>query len=589
MASLATNNDDDDDEVGQAQGGANPVTSTPNTTTAGGGASASSGTGGTGGTAPTTQPTSGSGTQGQSQNEQDVGKIETANSNVDFSPLLNYVSNQGTQARNAISTADNNFQTGLGSFSPFGSSDQTTLNSVLSGADPLSTGQSELDQSYNGPNAIDRTGYDPLISTYQQDAGYTQNPTGIGTLESIINPSLTQGERDYDSLVYGQNPAYQAQSQGLVNDANNVYGLGNTTATNDATAATQRGSDVSAFNQAAKQYVQSQSDQINSQIANQEGAATTADNTLQSDIPLLANGSMNISSLNPSQLAFNPTQYQPTTFASPDKVFNQTVNPLSYLTYNMGGVPDRNNVATPGQETQYNNAMALLNNTDQLMPSTRQGATLGLNQSAFQQALANAQAQYNAYMASLMQPQQAAAAAPAAAPDLNNGTIGSGTEGGAAGDGGGDAGDGGAGDGGSGGESGSFSKGGVINSKKRPVNLLNSNKPAAYVPPAPSTMQLSLAQGNQPSPQPMTAGTQSTTAQPGFKKGGFIPFGTSPNPNIKDDITAHVDDGEYVVRKGSVGAAGIGNMNKLNHLNNLPPAQQAMERKALAAALQKMR
>src|SRR4051812_11034946 len=107
----------------QPQDDTDPNTATPSTSS--GGADPS------GATVPgTATPQS---VNSQTANQQDVSQIKDLNQNVDFSPLLDYVRGQGTTARNAINTAQTDFNTQLGNFTPFGDTEKNTLTSVIGG------------------------------------------------------------------------------------------------------------------------------------------------------------------------------------------------------------------------------------------------------------------------------------------------------------------------------------------------------------------------------------------------------------------------------------------------------------------------
>lgn len=412
--------------------------------------------------------------------QQQIGQL---NQGFDFSPLMDTVKQQGTAAKNAIDTAQNNFTTALGDKPVFGADQQNTLNQVLGGQQPLSTGQSLLNKQYNGPSAINPSSYNPLIQKYSTSANELGSDSGFSTLEGSLAPRLTPGERSFDATVFGLNPKYQQATRDTINDANTLMGQGNQAVVDSQNAITQRQNDINAFNQAAQGYVASQRDAINQALSNQMQAANQYDLGVQNELAALRNGTLNLNQIGRNDLTFDPNAFQPQTFQSamqtvPASVpnlgssggwsmrpfqtapfsdgsteqvitdpagntfyqaydrngnivatydaagnpvqgidldvlnsmataskapvtgsagFNETVNPNQFLTYNMGQLPTRENVATQDQVTRYNNAEALLGLTDLLgAAQPRQNASLGIDSAALQQALAKAQSDRNA-------------------------------------------------------------------------------------------------------------------------------------------------------------------------------------------------
>lgn len=585
-----------DDDLDPTTGTTTAATPTNTSTSSGGNAA-----GATSLSAPSTSTPSPSTVNDQTANQDDTAAITGLNQNVDFSPLVNYVGNQGTQATNAINSANTNFQNTLGAgLGTFGQTQQSALDAAINGTSPLSSGQALLNNTYSGPTSFDQTGYTPLVNQYQTSANETGNTAGINTLLQQLNPSLTAGEQNFDALNYSQNPAFQTASQNLVNDANNVSNNGAMAGTNALSSIAQRQADINTFNQAGTGYVQNQNDALIQALNNQMQQAGQTDSATQAEMNALQQGG-NISGYGTSNLNFNPANYQAQNIASQvgGNFTPVNINPYQYLQYNAGQLPTQSDVATQAQASQYNNEQSLLNEFGQLTSTPRTAASLGINNSAFQQALLQAEQQRNASDLAweLAHQPAAAATAAAAAPDLNNGTAGSGTEGAGAGDSGGDAGgDGGAGDGGSGGDgggssgdgSGGFHKGGLIGAPKSSLNYANPKKnnlaqiqsPVGIMPPQ---QQANLISSQGATLAPATNVTQ--TLGTGYQNGGFIPPGTSPNPRIRDDIPARVDDGEFVLRRPSVNAVGTSNMMQLNHINEMSPARQQMVRQALHTAL----
>lgn len=592
MASLLQNPDDNNTDVASGSG---------STTTPTSGASPS--------TSATPKAPAGSG------NQNDIQAITAANQGVDFSPLLNTVQGQGTAARNALTGATNTFNTNLGTFNPFGTSDQATLTSVLNNQSPLATGQALLNQKYTGPTSANNNLYDPLINTYATSAGETQNPAGISTLLGSTMPGLTPGERNYDALVFGASPSYQTQSRGLVNDANALQTMGTNQTGAETTGISGRQAAIPAFNQAASGFVQSQADSINSALNNQMAAANTSDNALQNYIPQLASGAINFNSLPTSDFGFDPNQYGPTDYKSlVGGPFDQLVDPRQYLAYQQGQLPTRGNVATPQQVMQYNNAQNLLQGFDSLTGAPRTAAQLNLNQSALQKALQDAQAARdaadNAWLLAHQPPPVQQVQAPGAPPMLNNGNdIGHGSE--VAGGGGGQGMDMSAGDqnadtggpdtssgtadgpdtggnssqdgpdtgGNSSAESDSsdadagFAKGGLVKSSLK--------APRVYpIPPSTSPTQMPPAQQTQALPN-----TSNIPVQAMMAMGGYIP--PTAGPPGRDTVPVRVNNGEFVTKTPAVRDIGVSNMAALNAIDSRSPAKQASVRNALHAALSK--
>jgi hypothetical protein len=599
MASVLNPNTDDENQ--QAQGTVNTTTSA-----GGGGAGPTAGTTGTTGT-PVAQAPAGVSPQTATQN--DVAKITAANQNIDWSPLVNYVAAEGTNAGNAINTANTNFNNTLGTFSGFDQNAQNQLASVLKGSTPLSTGQSMLTNSYT-PTPINNASYDPLTQQYFTDATSLTNSSGIQNLLGTMHPEMTPGQRAYDATIYGGNAGYNAAANAQLANAQNLLNYGNSITTNSRNATAQRANDVNAFNTAAQGYVTSQRDAVNNAIQGQIFDANNYDKSIQQEMLALQQGRDTWANAPTADFAFDRNLYAPRQFVSqygPD-VFNQTVDPALYLKYLAGQNPTRENVTSQDQATQFNNAEALLNGFDHVTPGVpRMAASLGIDANAWQAALAQMQANEDAADAAWIaahtpQPAQIVQAPPPPPQDLSWGS------GGGEGPSGGDAssGDSGA-DAASGGD---YFKGGVVRRNpgprmSNPLNKLQGTRPAnqplgpaatpsplANNPALQAALEKQMA-GSAPTLGPAVAtpavpATLPSTPTLGYTKGGYIPVGTG-NPGIRDDIPARVDDGEFVVRRPSVNAVGENNLVALNKMNAMPPAKQQLVRSALQAALARAR
>lgn len=506
--------------------------------------------------------------------QQDTQQAINLNSGFNFQPLLDFVGNDGTAARNTINSTNSQFQSGLGTFNPFGTQDQTKLNSVLDGTDPNLTDGTSLLSRTSTPSPINNAAYDPLVSRYQTDAANTATPTGLSALLGTARPDLTPGEMNFDALTYGANPSYQTSSRNLVNDSNAVAGLAGTTTGNANTAVTQRGTDVNAFNTAAKGYVQNQLNGINDAINLNVGKNAVGDAGVSNELNNLRSGGQPLNGAAPN-LSFDPTQsqFQPQDIKGQDDPnFDEKVDPLKFLLLNPGDVATRENTVTADLATRFNNANKLLNTSQQITPgSARKNANIGFDSNAFQAALNQAnldRAQADALWRLNHQPAPAPVAeTPIPVPLFQAGIGADGSDSDSDGEGGdstsaggssddeggnasgpsGESSDGGPGEGegGSGGGSdgdGEF-KGGFI-----------KRFPQANVP----------------------------VARKGYQQGGKVP--DNAGPNIRDSVPTNVNNGEFVLRQPSVNVLGAQNLTALNAANNLPPDRQA----ALHAALSKL-
>lgn len=513
--------------------------STDTSTAQGAGASPTAGS--TAGTVPgatntatpstsTTDP-QGAATQAQQQNQ-----------GFDFSPLTQMIQGQGTTARNAIGSANDTFQTGLGAAPAFGAQQQGVLDSALTGTGDLTGAQNLLSSKAPTITPINNGSYDPLVSQYQQTAQQAGNQNGLAALLGQWNPSLTPGERNYDSSTMLGNRNYQNAAKALNTDAGAVGDYASNT-TNAATAAIpQRANDFAAFDLAGKNYVNAKLQGINSNIAGSVNTANAADANVGNDLKNFQAGTKPFNNT-AGELSFDPTLwmgpqavtsgYNPNANAavdansvplSPTPLFDQTIDPSQWLSLTPGAAATAANSATPDEIAQYNRAQQLLGQTDRMTasPTARQGATIGYNNAAFMAALKNAMAQRDTadQAWATAHPVPAAATGPNAqmVVDLGGGS-GDGAGAGADGGGGGDGG---------------FHKGGLIKPRH-------------------------------------------------FQAGG--PTGQSPDPSIQDDIPARVDQGEFVQNKKAVDAMGVGNMSGLNQIGNASPQKQDAVRQALHVAL----
>ena len=385
---------------------------TTNLTTTNGTGTSSSGSGGSSATNAGSNNSSGStsSTNNQSQPAPFTGVQDQNNqiaslnsSNNNFQPLLDYVQNVGTNAKGAVNDANSNFTNSIIGTPTFGQDQQNQLSSVISGQSPLSTGQSLLDTQAGTYTPIDNNSYDPLVSQYQTDANNTTTGSGIGTLLAGLNPQETQGDLAYDEAAYTANPNYQTQSQGLVSDANNLQAQAAADTNTSNTEGTTLANQAAAFNQAAKQYVQQQQMGLNQQLIQEQQQAADANINVLNEYNALRNGTGSLSSIPAQYLNFNPAQYAPVNVASQNgSGFNQSVLANPYLTLNQGAPVTVDNVATPDQITQYNNMLSLLGGNDinapvggQLTATPYQASNIGINQKAFQAALAQTQAARN--------------------------------------------------------------------------------------------------------------------------------------------------------------------------------------------------
>jgi hypothetical protein len=391
-----------DDESQPTTSGASGTVST--TSGAGGQAAASAGNG----PAATPSPSTGS-RNTQAINDQ----IASLNSGADSSQFSSFLNNQGSAAQNAVNTAASNFTSSLGAKPTFGASDQATINAAINGTGAFQTAHDLLNKTYTGPTAIDRSQYDPQTQAFQQAALNLRNATGQNALESQIAPGTTQGDRNFDWLVYGGNKGntgYQNMAKAQQANANTVAQSGDQAAANASGQVAQRQQDIAAFNTAAKGYVTDQMNNLSNLLnteANQFNAANAA----------AAQNYQNFLKANPAQ-TFTASQQLPSGYALPggsemidpaNQVFqvnapimtlpstSTTVDPRQYASYTPGSTATAQNIATQDQVNQYNVMQALLDQFSYMnAPGTAPtAASFNVNQAALSQALANAAAQQN--------------------------------------------------------------------------------------------------------------------------------------------------------------------------------------------------
>lgn len=564
MAALL-NQDDQDANTNTAGGASGAVAVAGSTSTPASGSVA----------APTAPP---SATNRTTSNQQDQNQIVGLNQGFNFSPLLDTVRTQGTSARNAVNAASANFTNSLGPTPTFGSSQQNTLSSVINGTDPtLADGSSILNYNPAVAPGINNSGYDPLVSNYQNSANGLSTQSGLSALLSSQRPDLTPGDVNFDTMTYWGNPNFQNQSQGIVNDANNLGNLATGTTTNAANALSKRATDVTAFDQAGKGFVNSQLQSINAAIAAQQGTANQYDQNVASAYQNLKTAG-SLSSAPASIYNFDPSAYAPQVFAAQQagNPFAEGVSPNAYLTYNQGQLPTTSNTATPQQVAQFNNIEQLLQNpSNQMIGSTRTAPSIGIDNAAWQAALAKALSDRDASDAAwlaahqppppppppVIQPvQQQQRTIPGGSGPVGSVGIGSVGPGSGSGSGGGDGGSGssgggdgggvgagsGSGSGGGGGSGGGERKGGFVKVFPRP------NVPVA---------------------------------RRDYEAGGPVPLNAGP-AGI-DTVPTNVNNGEYVINQPSTNVIGGQNLSGLNNLNTVSPARQHAVNAALHAALAK--
>lgn len=615
MASLLK----DDELVGPA--------ATTNTNT-----STSTGTPDTGGATAPNAPVN-----AQTANQNDIAAITGLNQGVDFNPLLDFVRGQGTSARNAVGSANTDFTNSLGSFSGFGDSDRNTLNSAINGSQPLSTGAALLNKSYSGPQGVNSQMYNPLIDKYVTSAGQTQNSSGIDALLQSMRPDLTPGERSYDSLVFGQDPKYQTASRDIVNDSSDLSSLGQNTATNALGSVKQRQNDIGAYNQAGSGYVASQRDALNAALASQMQQAQTNDRSKQDEYTqfLQNNQPQNFRSNVGGDFnqTVNPNQYATYTpggiidrnsVASQDQA-NQYNNEemLLNLFDRLSSQPRLaagNNLNMAALQLALANASQSRDSADAAwMDAHRPPPPVVAPAHQVAQGYSNNSSGDggNAGSGEGGQGTESGASGGAAGAGSGGGGPGGGMAGGpnAAGapgaedpgepsgsadpdtsdtsdssdssdssDGSDGGGNGGGGQGGGGadsdGGSDSFFKGGLVKGQRGKRDTLDYAAPKQNNMP----MQQQMPQMNAQQQLAMQMAQQQMPSTTNFTKGGYIPQNAG-NPNVRDDIRANVDEGEFVTNAKSVKAVGPDNMNDLNSINKMPLHHQQMVRHALHTAL----
>lgn len=562
------------------------TTGTTNTDTAGGSGSNTTGATGAGATgnpvAPSVAP--------DSPNVQDASKIGSLNQSFNFSPLLDTVRGEGTSARNAIDTANTGFNTGLGAQPIFGAAQQNTLSKVIDGTDTNQTDGTNILNYNPTTTGINNASYDPLVNQYQTDSRETNNQTGLTNLIGGLRPDLTPGELNYDSTAYGQNPNFKTQSQGIIDDSNNVFNLGAGTTSNAANALTKRATDIGTFQQAGKDFINGKISGINNDLDAEIIKENAVDHTTGMDFSNFKSGVTTPTGINHAELSFDPTawlpkqtvesQYNPpdnanmvwkkdpitgqttatltdpntstpvtwsvdangntvptigpTTgglpFAAQQGVYRQSIDPGQYMSLTNGTAATRQNVATADQIKSYNNAQALLGNSDRLGANTaaRPTSQINFDRAGFMNALAKMQNDRDAANTNFL----------AQHPDVNPDSTAPTTE---------------------------------------PI-------PPAVVDPAAEAQALRDRQA-----VPSLSGDGGGMHEGGFVKrrnydlGGQVP--QNAGPSGVDTVPTNLNNGEFVLKTPSAGLIGQQDLTGLNQLNTSTPQQQSAVKNALHTAL----
>lgn len=345
----------------------------------------------------------------------DNDRIASLNQGADFTPFSSFLNQEGSNTKGAVSKASSDFTNTLGTFNPFGASDQSTINDFIQsgGQDKYATAHNLLNQSYSGPTAIDRSQFDPQIQQYQQDALGLTNQPGMNAIEGRFAPQTTQGERNFDWQVYSHSPGFKGMQQNTQNDANRTAQSGDQAAQNALNQVSQRKSDISAFDTAAKGYVQSQQANLNNLLDTQVNQANAADAAAKSQYDAFVGKGQQSFDVGKQTLPtgwYVPGSESYQWSNEPDKVgmiyardapqntspysFQETVDPNAYASYTpASAAATRENVSTQAQVDQYNRMQDLLDQYDYMnAPTTRTAASANIDQAAFAQALSQAQA-----------------------------------------------------------------------------------------------------------------------------------------------------------------------------------------------------
>lgn len=597
------------------------------------GISTASGATSTGGTAvaPPPQPGGGDPTGGAAA---DNSKVTALNSSANFQPLLDTLGQGGTSSRNDLTNTQNDFNTALGATPTFGDPEKSTLTDAITGktgAAGITAGQGLLNTQYAGPTGLNVDKFNTDSGNYSTAARSAQTPGGISSLLSQLHPEETQGENDFDTRIASGNDNFKAGAQNLVNDSNIVSGLGTGATATANNAIGQRKNDIGAYNTAGNNFVQSQEDNVNNAINAQMTGATNQDSQLKAMMVALQNQGTAAQNALPAGAApaDNATLMQTNRFlpngaaaadanaAPADPLAGATdnqlaftrgnyagrnvINPASYLTYNPGAAATVNNSATQDQATQFNNSEALLNRFGNITPSQRLAATLGYAPQITMPI-----------PAPIIQQVGGAAATTSSSPlgegGNNSGQAGNGSGNNGGGVGGTDTGGGtggpAGGEGGPGGsDGGGYARGGLV-TKKRPapthmIGALRRQIPSSQpviggtaAPTDPATLTPTLAP-MAPVAAPTALAHGGLTGMPHptvlhaalIKRfgGGGIPY--QGEPAGVDTVPTRTTSGEFVTRKPSVQAAGVGNLKGLNNLDTASPQKQQLVRGALHAAL----
>lgn len=588
MASLLTS---PDDEQAQAQQSA-PLTPQQTTTSAGGGSSTGSNVGGSPGTASTPSTTIGTPVDQQPNSAANVQAIQNANSNdSSFGGLISLLQGQENTAQSGISSAQNNFINSVGNAPAFGSTDQATLDQVLSGGQPLSAGQSALSKAYTGPTSFDNSSYLPSISTFNNNVGQLGSADSLTGLLSSLEPGLSPGDARFDATAWANNPNFQGATQNLKNEQTSLASQDAAAQSAAKNAVTGAQSGFTNYDQAGTGYVQSQLAALNSLLGNQLTSAQGAGSKAQSDFNAAKAGTLDPNSLAASEFSGAgsfPGVYnvQPQGLSSLpsgtasnsalDTLMQQIqaaegqVNPSNYLSFTPGGTPTLGSVATPAQITQYNNANALLGNQTTLQPGTTNPGSIGFNSSGFsndtaarQSALQGLVGQYNqsldSYLASLQKP-----AAPAQSQFQN--------------------------------------ELGQAPPESLPLTQFQIDNTPPGVDPfiywADGIPQGGAHKGGfvgqtlgKSAPTNLTKGIQK---MPHYAKGGMVDVGSYENggqlpsqaqPHPVDDLEARVNPDEFVVRDSSAKAMGSRDLNAVNNADKMNPRARQLMHSAISRAL----
>ena len=255
--------------------------------------------------------------------------------------LTHPINTESTKVQEGIRQAKDRFLSEAGGDNPFDRGETDLLDSVLNGYGTVDEGRALFQSQYKGPNELDQSPFSSAVKRLGQQATALGSRAGIQTLQQERVPNTTPGERRFNSMVWSNQPGWNA-------DVNYVRGSANAVADELAGAVDSTRERASIREQQERDIAMKSRDYV-------QNARTQLAQTLDHRVAA-------------QQLTEDEMQRQAETGRRSGKI----------VTHTPGDRPTRANVILEPEAVRWNRAGELLDLSDLLTPAQRRAGTLSI-------------------------------------------------------------------------------------------------------------------------------------------------------------------------------------------------------------------